>query len=208
MARAITRAAASGDTETTLRAGQVAAWAVGLAQFRESALASAESLPDDALAAAIGAPEPLEAAATVAQLRADRWWRPDREPPEAGSVVHRVGGFRGFGGPFLAPPEVVTTDGHVEVRSGDDVWALHADAWGATLTRQGDGGGADVTAVTIPTSYRRPRPGARVMTLAEDWRATWPGAVSVWSRFTRLRDPLLCETTAAAREAGLRTASP
>ena len=112
----VARAATTGDTETTLRAGQVAAWAVGLAHYRESALATAETLPDEAMAAALGVADPMPTGATVARLRADRWWRPDRDPPAAGSVVHRVGGFRGFGGPFLEPPAVVTTDGRVAVR--------------------------------------------------------------------------------------------
>ncbi len=35
------------------------------------------------------------------------------------------------------------------------------------------------------------------------WRAAWPDALATWSRFTRLRDPLLCETTVAAAKEGL-----
>lgn len=35
------------------------------------------------------------------------------------------------------------------------------------------------------------------------WRAAWPEALAVWSRFTRLRDPRLCETSAAAAKEGL-----
>lgn len=40
-------------------------------------------------------------------------------------------------------------------------------------------------------------------TLAEQWRRRWPDALGLWSHFTRLRDPLLCETSDAARAAGL-----
>lgn len=37
----------------------------------------------------------------------------------------------------------------------------------------------------------------------DQWNALWPEAVALWSRFTRLRDPLLCRTSAEARAAGL-----
>lgn len=40
-------------------------------------------------------------------------------------------------------------------------------------------------------------------TLAERWRQQWPDALGLWSRFTRLREPLLCETSEAAGAAGL-----
>lgn len=35
------------------------------------------------------------------------------------------------------------------------------------------------------------------------WRAAWPKALAVWSRFTRLRDPRLCDTRAEAAKEGL-----
>jgi hypothetical protein len=190
-------AASSSDTATLLGVGQVAAWAAGLAPARTSALGVAATLDGGALAAALGTAGSLEVAATVERLRADRWWRPDGErvadpsegpgaappwgPPSvpAGArVVARVGGFRGFGGPFLEPPVVVAGDGEIVVRSGAAAWTLHADAFGAALTRTTDGssgmptaalagdalpGGiepvsaaatGDLAAVTIASSYR------------------------------------------------------
>ncbi len=38
---------------------------------------------------------------------------------------------------------------------------------------------------------------------AVEWRRSWPAALGLWSRFTRLRDPMLCATTAEARDHGL-----
>ena len=35
------------------------------------------------------------------------------------------------------------------------------------------------------------------------WRAAWPEALAVWSRYTRLRDPRLCSTTVSAAREGL-----
>ena len=35
------------------------------------------------------------------------------------------------------------------------------------------------------------------------WRAAWPGALAVWSKFTRLRDPSLCASRVEASKEGL-----
>jgi hypothetical protein len=168
-------AAVLGDTTTTLRAGQVAAWALGLSQFRDGALAVASTLSDNALGAALGATQALPVSETVRRMHAERWWRPGRSMPTSPAVAHRVGGFRGFGGPFLRPPRLGTRDEHIVVCSGDEAWTLHADVWGATLTRREPDGIAhqrsagalvpsgirpstvavvpDMTAVTVATSY-------------------------------------------------------
>jgi len=39
--------------------------------------------------------------------------------------------------------------------------------------------------------------------LAMRWQAAWPKALALWSKFTRLRPPRLCETRAAASSEGL-----
>lgn len=39
--------------------------------------------------------------------------------------------------------------------------------------------------------------------LDQRWLAAWPDALAAWSRYTRLRAPQLCTSTAAARHAGL-----
>jgi len=39
--------------------------------------------------------------------------------------------------------------------------------------------------------------------LAEQWRAAWPQALAVWSKFTRLRDPALCASRVQAAREGL-----
>lgn len=173
----VVRASRAGDVETLLRTGQVAAWAMGLAHYRSSALAIAALLPGDALAAAFDLPSDLDVGATVTALGHDRWIRPDGTRVSSDAVVHAVGRFRGFGGAFLAPPVVAVDHDHLVVTSGADAWLLHADAFGATLTRteleeEARGGGdripplpigsgvtsvrtvGDTTALTITTSYQ------------------------------------------------------
>jgi len=46
-----------------------------------------------------------------------------------------VGSFRGFGGAFLAAPQVARVGEQLFVISGDDVWLLALDAFGCTLHR-------------------------------------------------------------------------
>ena len=152
----VERAAATGDATTALRAGQVAAWALGLSHFRSSALSVASTLDDVALAAALGVEESAPVGETVKQLEEDRWWQPGRATPDRPAVVHRAGGFRGFGGPFLAPPRATTRAGHIVICSGGEAWTLHADAWGATLTRTDPGGvvASPPGAVLVPAGVR------------------------------------------------------
>jgi hypothetical protein len=44
---------------------------------------------------------------------------------------------------------------------------------------------------------------ATVAAVEVEWRRQWPDALALWSKFTRLRDPLLCTTTDEARKTGL-----
>lgn len=38
----------------------------------------------------------------------------------------------------------------------------------------------------------------------EPWRAAWPAALAVWSKYTRIRDPNLCKSSIAASKEGLQ----
>ena len=46
---------------------------------------------------------------------------------------------------------------------------------------------------------------AATATVHDQWQAAWPQALAVWSRFTRLRDPLLCATSQEAAAAAARS---
>jgi hypothetical protein len=41
------------------------------------------------------------------------------------------------------------------------------------------------------------------MTILKQWRERWPEALQAWGRFTKVHDPLWCESTTDARKAGL-----
>ena len=116
---------ATGDTWRAL--GQVAAWRAGMAHYRDGALAAADALPERVALAAVGTVGGAWPAVRAA-LAANRWWSGGD-----GAAERRVGGFAGFGGPFVEPPEIAAGPEGLLVRSGERGHLLVADAFGATL---------------------------------------------------------------------------
>ncbi len=55
-----------------------------------------------------------------------------------------------------------------------------------------------------PLPQPPPLPGQRDLPLLKErWEGAWPAALAAWSRFTRLRPPVLCSEVATARQEGL-----
>ena len=142
-ARMIEIAPVAGTLDAWLEAGQVLAWRCGLAHLREGALALCERVAPSLGPSLVGAPAGADWEAVRARLAADPWYAPS--PSRRGvtgsglRVVGRVGGFRGYGGLFVAPP--VASRGGPDrflIQSGDDAWVLFADAGGATFHRATD----------------------------------------------------------------------
>ena len=121
------------DASACLAAGQALAWLCGVAHFRDGALAALERLPPKAAASLLGLKEPAAAAPAVARLRSDPWARAAGGLKASLRVVHRVGGFRGFAGPFLTPPSLRSGPDALFASDGQGWWRLHADSYGATL---------------------------------------------------------------------------
>lgn len=112
-----------------LELGQVAAWTSGLAHYRESALKIASNLPASLLQSLVPDWEAVQ----------DDPWATRRKDSATPFVVHKVGGFSGFGGTFRRPPWVAHAGhGHFVVEDGEQEWLLCCDGFGATLK-----GGAD-----------------------------------------------------------------
>jgi hypothetical protein len=123
--------------EELLACGQVLAWRAGMAHLREAALAVWDALPEGVARETLGIPR--DAVVSRERLRRDLedpWHVPGVGiPSPALRVVGWVGGFRGFGGPFLAPPDLVVSAGLVWARDGEQAWSLHADCFGLGLQR-------------------------------------------------------------------------
>src|SRR5581483_4400141 len=141
------------DRAGLLRAGEALAWINGLAQFRGPALQALAALPPEAAELALGLAPGTPVEPVIARLRSDPWFDPRRPRGENGlRVVRIIGGFRGFGGPFVTPPIVVRSSDGILVFDREECWTLHADAFGTVLARSDrpswwpppTGGGSDV----------------------------------------------------------------
>jgi hypothetical protein len=114
--------------EALYEAGMVLAWRAGLAEARDAALlrlrAMAPALQTRLVGSAELDPDPERRFATPGS----------RAPLGALRIVARVGGFAGFGGPFLSRPEVHAVEGRVYATDGDVVRELFADVFGARLS--------------------------------------------------------------------------
>ncbi len=107
------------------------AWRAGAAHIRAVALAAGGTLPPALACQAVGANEGDDWGEVGRRLLAEPWWAPGGEAARA----HRVGGFRGFGGPFAEPPVIVAHGKDFLAASGDGRFRLIADAFGATVRR-------------------------------------------------------------------------
>ena len=94
-----------------LELGQAAAWRFGLAHFRDGALEIWANLPERLKIAVLGLPEDFPISdREQEELITDPWMSPrnlGRKGTKKLALAARVGGFRGFGGPFISPPEVM-----------------------------------------------------------------------------------------------------
>jgi hypothetical protein len=126
------------NPDLLLGCGKVLAWRAGMAHFRESAIANWEGLPDSLAALCLG----VDRSSPREQLRAtlaERWTPPGSPPrPAALEIVASVGGFRGFGGPFVTPPGVIAGRSQVFATDAGGCFAVFADCFGQTLKRVAD----------------------------------------------------------------------
>lgn len=125
------------DAETFLRAGQVAAWRAGMAQYRLGALQILKTLDAKMAQMLFGLANPPNVDALHYALMANPWHDPGLQTTDDQKIkiVKRVGSFRGFGGAFLAPPRVMWTKEGFVASDGDENYLVMADAFGATLHR-------------------------------------------------------------------------
>lgn len=125
--------AACPSLEQVLGLAEVCAWLAGLPERRELALHQLKHWPDALLEALFDSE--LPAAELRQGLQQSAWWHPERQTPDT-ICVHALGGFRGWGGPFLFPPELFIAPGQVWIQSGEVCWQIVADAFGAQLKRK------------------------------------------------------------------------
>jgi hypothetical protein len=126
-----------------LDAGRVVAWRAGLVQYRADALRIAREMPLELAMRCfglIGGFEPEAWPKLLDRMDADPWLSPEAGISESEftpspRIVRMPGGFRGFGGPCLKPPVVITQSGRLFLTDGDASWQLFADVFGTLWLR-------------------------------------------------------------------------
>lgn len=127
-----------------LAAGKVAAWRAGMPQYRSGALKTLKALEPSLALAVLGldVPPKVEEVSVLAdRMLSDPWLSPKAatsQGPRSLRLVRRAGTFRGFGGDFLRPPIVWSSEGCLFVSDGDGTWRLIADVFGSVFVRQAD----------------------------------------------------------------------
>lgn len=155
------------STGAVLDAGAVAAWRCGAAYLRRAALDACGRLPFSVVVSVLNLPDGSDAAyleTVLTHLRRDRWYDPGTFPDQQDKALRRagiVGGFAGFGGPFISPPTVtVTAEREIHLRDATGAWRLHADRFGTTLKRDA---GASPAADSRPAGRFKLTAGGRVI---------------------------------------------
>ncbi len=128
------------SSEQLLAMGKLAAWTSGMAHWRPTALALAETLPWAIAGELSDLPTGFSAAdvSRFVQRAASNPWEDGLQSKhnDGGEIggpikpVKRCGAFRGFGGSMLAPPRVALRDGKLFLTDQTNVWQLIADHFG------------------------------------------------------------------------------
>jgi hypothetical protein len=132
------------DVQAFLEVGKVVAWRSGMAHYRDGALDACLAIDAELARAALCIKEEsvTNLQAIVERLRNDPWLSPWVAASETNGnkrlkIASVVGAFRGFGGLFISPPEVVLSNGEFYVFDNESCWLMTADLFGATLHRIG-----------------------------------------------------------------------
>jgi hypothetical protein len=127
-----------------LEVGKVVAWRSGMAHYRDGALETCMNLEPKLARAALCIAETSDIPIDfiVTKLKQDPWLAPwsasQNETREKQlKIASVVGAFRGYGGLFISPPEVLSSAGDFYVFDNENCWMMTADLFGATLHRLG-----------------------------------------------------------------------
>ena len=191
--------------EELFDAGRVLAWRCGMAHQRTTALRAAERLSEAVFFPVLGVPRagpggPVSPSELLRALAGDPWLHPARTVdgtagrPKTLRLVADAGGFRGFGGPFLAPPRACVADGALVLSDGGRAWRMNADVFGVVFSqifddicRDGSRGAASKQAL---------RDDAHDVTVSGEGTIAWNG---LKTRCDRLANPtgVACDGTTA-----------
>ena len=126
--------------EQLLDTALVLAWRSGMPQYRETAMAIWQKLPDNLKAAALGlqTDDPSGILPLLEKGMANPWHPPHligKDTEVRLTVVGRAGRFKGFAGQFGGPPLVASNGETIVAYDAEGTWSLWADFFGIALRR-------------------------------------------------------------------------
>ncbi len=121
-----------------LECGKVAAWRWGLAHYRKHALETCHKLRPELVRQILEIPADDTVEQVLEKLAATPWYIPgaiSSNETENLLIQRSFGGFAGFGGPFISPPEVIEQPGceWFLVRDARRRFAFFCDIFGKVL---------------------------------------------------------------------------
>lgn len=120
------------DLKTLETAIVVMAWRSGIVWYRETALAAVAELPESVARALLEVPEAHSLAFILENLKRSVWFR-----SETGQYDEHwdLGGFSGFDGQFLNPPEITTLQNVLLAKDSENIWEVYADCYGQQFVK-------------------------------------------------------------------------
>ncbi len=123
-------------TSDFMNYGRVAAWYIGLAQYRENALKVWDALPDEGIRELLDIPEQNDLDVIYKEFKKNIWFHPGGGKTGRGkSGFIKQGGFRGYGGLFITLPRVALYNNSIYAGDEENTYAVFCDAFGASCVR-------------------------------------------------------------------------
>jgi hypothetical protein len=128
------------DISAFQKVGFVAAWQSGMAHYRSRALQILSEMSDDTFNRILLMEKNTisDKNTMIQELINNPWKNPQHAGlairlPEQLKMTAAIGGFTGYGGPFLSPPVVSACSDGIIVHCRNQAWLLHADFYGHVL---------------------------------------------------------------------------
>ncbi|MBL7977599.1 MAG: hypothetical protein JNN12_04600 [Bacteroidetes Order II. Incertae sedis bacterium] len=114
-------------------AALILAWRSGLVLYRTTAIKAAEQLPESLARILLEVPEAHTLSFILENLQKSLWFRSETGQHDENT---QIGGFQGFGGAFLNPPEIALLNQQTLLaKDTTGTWEIHADCYGHALVR-------------------------------------------------------------------------
>ncbi len=118
------------DLAAIKQIGFVLAWKSGIARYRKHALELCKNLKSEILCKIFNTDI---SAQIIQRMEKDPWYNPEEIEKKEKPELRLLGGFEGFNGKFVKPPNVFLCEGGIVVADGINCHLVYADIYGQEL---------------------------------------------------------------------------